>query len=148
MATTGFIDGSLLRLTLSDDAGVTKNKIFHVQETSFSLSRDTENIVTKDTGSGSKWAESIAKTKSAQFTANGLLRYDEGASYANISDLYDWFAGDITLTFEFTTGVSGDPIWSGSLRLDNLDIGTVADTESTFDLTATIIGAPVVALVP
>ncbi len=145
MATTGFIDGTYMRLSLSDDAGLTKNLVFHVQETSLNFTRSNNEIVTKDTGAGLKWASSQPKTKSGSFSVSGLLRFDETGTNANVRDLFTWFNTEENLDFEFTTSSTGDPIFTGVCRIDDLNINTVADTEASFDATMTLIDNPTLA---
>lgn len=141
MATTTFIDGSVLRLSLSQDSGVTFDILLHAQSGSISFSRDTSEIVTKDVGGGTGWAESFGKQKSGTLTCNGLLFYATTTGEINGPDLFDVFAAGTIMQFEWTTGVSGDPVYSGDCRCDSYTENADANTEAGFDASFSIQGA-------
>ena len=131
MASTGFIDGTLLRLTLSSTEG-SEVEIFHATESSISLSLDVTDITTKDSGSGG-WREIFPKTKSATISFSGLVRYDETASEDNMSGLLGYFDGKTLIYWVMATSTTGDVQLSGAGYITALNQTATADTEVAFD---------------
>jgi predicted secreted protein len=139
MPSTGFIDGTLLRLTLSSTQG-SEVEIFHATESSLSLSLDVTDITTKDSGSGG-WREIFPKTKSATISFSGLVRYDETASEDNVSGLLDYFDGKTLIYWVMATSTAGDVQLSGAGYITALNQTATADTEVSFDGTIEVSGA-------
>jgi predicted secreted protein len=139
MPSTGYIDGSLLRLTLSDTEG-SEVEIFHATESSISFSLDVTDITTKDSGSGG-WRDIFPKTKSATISFSGLVRYDETASEDNMSGLLGYFNGRTDIYWVMATSTSGDVQLSGQGYITALNQTATADTEVSFDGTIEVSGA-------
>lgn len=136
MPTTGFVPGSLLRLTMDDGAGGSDSIIFHAQEGSINFSRETRDITTKDTGGGGAtgWTETTPGTKSVTLSCNGLTRYDNAANQANVIEIAALFdSGSTTVAWTWTTGVTGDPIYSGNGIIISFNETATNNQESTFD---------------
>lgn len=151
MPSPGFVSGTNFRifLTGTTTAGSTlsKTSVWHSQSCTLSFSVDAgESIITKDTGGGGGggWAETLPRTKSAELTCNGLVRFDQSA---NIKELFEFFDEKKLVTWEFTSTSdgtspqSGDIIYSGQAYITGLSTTAEADTESSFDVTFTVNGA-------
>jgi predicted secreted protein len=145
MPSTGFIDGTLLRLTLSSTQG-SEIEVFHATESSISFSLDVTDITTKDSGSGG-WREIFPKTKSASISFSGLVRYDETSSEDNMSGLLGYFNGRTQIYWVMATSTSGDVQLSGSGYITALSQTATADTEVAFDGTIEVSGAVTVGTV-
>lgn len=148
MPTTTFVDGSVLRLEVSTDGGTTYAVVFHAQQGTIEFTKETTNIITKDTGGGQSWREIKTKTKQAVITVNGLIFYAvNGTTQFNVEELIAMFVNDTQVDFTWSTGVAGDPIYSGKAYVTRFREDAQADTESSFEATLDVDGAPTIGTV-
>lgn len=139
--TTTFVSGSVLRLSISDDAGVSFDILLHAQSGQLQFQRNTSDIVTKDIGGGSSWGEVYLKEKTGTLSCQGLTFYDVASGESNVVALFTHFNAGTKLDFKWTTGVTGDPILSGECYCTQYSETAEANTESSFDAQFTITGA-------
>ena len=126
MATVGIFNGSLLSVK------VNSNKILNSTSCTLSLSVDTPEATTKDSGG---FQDLIAGVKSGEISFEGLVAYDAGGTH--IGDIADELLAGTEVTWEFSTDVSGDDKYSGSGFLSSIEI--TADMESPVSYSGTIV---------
>lgn len=105
------------------------------------MTRNTSEIITKDVGGGQSWRQVTGRMKSATITANGLVFYNTSAGQINTKELFDYFDGDAKVDWQWTTGVQGDPVYSGMGVVTNFSESAASDEEATWDLTIEVDGA-------
>lgn len=127
MATTGIFNGSLLSVKVSG------SKLLNSTSCSLSLSVDTPEATTKDSGG---FQELIAGVKSGEITFEGLVAYDSGSG-VQIGDISDELIAGTKVTWEFSTDVSGDDRYSGEGFISSIEI--TADMESPVSYSGTIV---------
>lgn len=132
MATTGIINGTLLRIYKGGTA------IGGATSCTFSLSMEVREVLTKDSP-GSGWVENYPGRKSGTLSTDALMSYDT----ANVSfpDLFTDFDNRTPLVLRFTTNVSGDTYWEGTGYLTSLEANTPVEDNSSFTAEFTVSGA-------
>ena len=139
MATTGFVQGRILRLTVSTDgAGSADKTIFHATSSTLSLDTNTGEITTKDTPEGTRAI--IPKDIGGSIAFTGLVRYDEnGTTEVNVADLFAVWKAKTLIDYDFSTSVQGDFAITGKGYLTALSMNAEADADgSSFDGTLTL----------
>jgi len=126
MATSGIFNGSLLTVKVGG------NKILNTTSCSLSLSMDTPESTTKDSGG---FQEVIAGVKSGEISFEGLVAYDTGSG-SQIGDISPNLLSGASVTWEFSTDVAGDDSYSGSGFISAIEI--TADMESPVSFSGTI----------
>lgn len=126
MATTGVFNGSLLTVK------VDSSKLLNTTSCTLSLSVDTPEATTKDSGG---FQDLIAGVKSGEISFEGLVAYDSGSG-VQIGDISDELIAGTKVTWEFSTDVSGDDKYSGEGFLTSIEI--TADMESPVSYSGTI----------
>ena len=127
MATSGIFNGSLLSIKVDG------NKILNSTSCSLSLSADTPEATTKDSGG---FQDLIVGVKSGEISFEGLVAYDSGGG-AQIGDISDELISGAQVTWEFSTDVSGDDKYSGTGFISSIEI--TADMESPVSYSGTIV---------
>lgn len=127
MATSGIFNGSLLSIKVDG------NKILNSTSCSLSLSADTPEATTKDSGG---FQDLIVGVKSGEISFEGLVAYDSGSG-SQIGDISDELISGAQVTWEFSTDVSGDDKYSGSGFISSIEI--TADMESPVSYSGTIV---------
>lgn len=126
MPTSGIFNGSLLSVKVG------ANKILNTTSCSLSLSMDTPEATTKDSGG---FQEVIAGVKSGEISFEGLVAYDSGTG-SQIGDISPSLLANTEVTWEFATAVAGDDKYSGSGFISSIEI--TADMESPVSFSGTI----------
>lgn len=127
MATSGIFNGSLLSIKVDG------NKILNSTSCSLSLSADTPEATTKDSGG---FQDLIVGVKSGEISFEGLVAYDSGSG-SQIGDISDELISGTQVTWEFSTDVSGDDKYSGTGFISSIEI--TADMESPVSYSGTIV---------
>ena len=127
MATSGIFNGSLLSIKVDG------NKLLNSTSCSLSLSADTPEATTKDSGG---FQELIVGVKSGEISFEGLVAYDAGSG-SQIGDISDELIAGTQVTWEFSTDVAGDDKYSGTGFISSIDI--TADMESPVSYSGTIV---------
>ena len=127
MATSGIFNGSLLSIKVDG------NKILNSTSCSLSLSADTHEATTKDSGG---FQDLIVGVKSGEISFEGLVAYDSGSG-SQIGDISDELISGAEVTWEFSTDVSGDDKYSGTGFISSIEI--TADMESPVSYSVTIV---------
>ena len=127
MATSGIFNGSLLSIKVDG------NKILNSTSCSLSLSADTPEATTKDSGG---FQDLIVGVKSGEISFEGLVAYDSGSG-SQIGDISDELISGAQVTWEFSTDVSGDDKYSGTGFISSIEI--TADMESPVSYSGTIV---------
>ena len=127
MATSGIFNGSLLSIKVDG------NKILNSTSCSLSLSADTPEATTKDSGG---FQDLIVGVKSGEISFEGLVAYDSGSG-SQIGDISDELISGAEVTWEFSTDVSGDDKYSGTGFISSIEI--TADMESPVSYSGTIV---------
>ena len=127
MATSGIFNGSLLSIKVDG------NKLLNSTSCSLSLSADTPEATTKDSGG---FQELIVGVKSGEISFEGLVAYDAGSG-SQIGDISDELIAGTQVTWEFSTDVAGDDKYSGFGIISSIEI--TADMESPVSYSGTIV---------
>ena len=128
-----FTDGLAVRAKI-DDAN-----ILHATESSFSLSRDTREIVTKDTQSGSNQYRTLKLGKRGyEFSVSALQSDEAGDMYATLLAAAD--SGTL-VEVDFGTGEAGDTVITVNCYITNFEGSAPAEGEYSYDVTFTSTGA-------
>lgn len=127
MATVGVFNGSLLSVKVAG------SKLLNATSASLSLSVDTPEATTKDSGG---FQDLITGVKSAEITFEGLVAYDSGSG-SQIGDISDELIAGTKVTWEFSTDVAGDDRYSGEGFISSIEI--TADMESPVSYSGTIV---------
>lgn len=126
MATPGIFNGSLLSVK------VNANKILNSTSCTLSLSADTPEATTKDSGG---FQELIVGVKSGEISFEGLVAYDAGGE--QIGDVSADLLAGTQVTWEFSTDVSGDDKYTGTGFISSIEI--TAEMESPTSYSGTIV---------
>lgn len=126
MATPGIFNGSLLSVK------VNSNKILNSTSCTLSLSADTPEATTKDSGG---FQELIVGVKSGEISFEGLVAYDAGGE--QIGDVSADLLAGTKVTWEFSTDVSGDDKYTGTGFISSIEI--TAEMESPTSYSGTIV---------
>jgi predicted secreted protein len=127
MATSGIINGTLLTIKVGG------SKLLNSTSASMSLTLDTPEATTKDSGG---FQNLIAGVKSGEISFEGLVAYDSGSG-VQIGDISDELISGTSVTWEFSTDVSGDDRYSGNGFISSIEI--TADMESPVSYSGTIV---------
>jgi predicted secreted protein len=127
MATTGIVNGTLLTIEVDGD------KLLNSTSASLSLTLDTPEATTKDSGG---FQDLIAGVKSGEISFEGLLAYDSGSG-VQIGDISGELISGTSVTWEFSTDVSGDDKYSGNGFISSIEI--TADMEAPVSYSGTIV---------
>lgn len=131
MATSGIVDGSLLRITVGG------NNIAYATSCTFSRSRSSTDRVHKDLTSGQ--VEKTLQEATTTVTCEGFFSFD-GAN--NTPDVLNTaFENKTLLSLELTTAVTGDVEWAFSAYCTALEITAEAQEDVTFSATFEVDGA-------
>ena len=127
-----FTDGLAVRVKV--DAA----NVLHATESSMSFNRDTREIVTKDTATGTDQYRSIKLgKKSAEFSVSALQSDEAGDLYATLLAAIN--AGTM-VEVDFGTTASGDTVVTVDCYITNLEANAPAEGEFSYDLTFTTTG--------
>ena len=130
MATTGVVDGTLLRITNGGNA------IAYATSCTFSRTRNSTDRKHKDLTLGQ--VEKTLQEATTTVTVEGFFNFD-GANNTP-AELNTAFENKTLLTMELTTGVSGDTEWSFSAYCTGLEITAAAQEDTTFSATFEVEG--------
>ena len=131
MATTGIVDGSLLRIKIGSSV------VAYATVSNYSRTRNVEDRKHKDLSLGQ--VEKSLKEASGTVSIEGF--YAEDATNNSVETLEGAFADKTLLSVEFTTGVSGDSLRSFSAYISSIEINAEAQQDVTFSATLEIDGA-------
>lgn len=132
MATTGVINTTSFALY----HGATPTKIAHSTGASISLSHDPRDITTKDSAG---WTELLEGIRGWEGSIEGLHAMDDVAG-ANI--LYNAVLNRTALSVVFTTNVTGDKKFSGTVYLTSCELGAPGQEDNaTYNASFTGTGA-------
>ncbi|MEM9685301.1 MAG: hypothetical protein AAF934_00080 [Bacteroidota bacterium] len=113
MAAGQFYRGRNLRISVEGEV------IYHATECSFSTSKDFEEIATKDTNGKEQYPGDHGWSLSTNYL---VADRPGGGTQQDVSTLLGFYQNNTLLTVEFTTGVTGDIVISGSAYIDNCNI--------------------------
>ena len=123
MATTGIVNGHYLRFF---DGGVA---IAKATSCTISFAAEARETAHKDTaGDGGGWREVAPGQKSATGSTEGLYAEDTNS----FATLYGKFANGTELSLTFTTGESGDSVWSGTAIITSLELNAANNENVTY----------------
>jgi len=131
MATTGVINSTLLLVKVGGTA------VALCTDASLTITADIRDISTKDS---SGWREILPGLKSGSISVSALHAYD--AAYG-VTALFAALTGQTELTLTYTTGVSGDKIYTASAYITSLEMNSPGVEESatysaTFELSSSV----------
>jgi predicted secreted protein len=132
MATSGIINGTLLTIKVGG------SKLLNSTSASMSLTLDTPEATTKDSGG---FQNLIAGVKSGEISFEGLVAYDSGSG-VQIGDISDELISGTSVSWEFSTDVSGDDKYSGNGFISSIEI--TADMEAPVSYSGTIVTTGVI----
>jgi predicted secreted protein len=138
MATSGTINGTILRLFV-DDSG-TQKPIANLVSNDISFTKDLIEVTSKSS-SGSK------EFMYGHFGASGSFegRFEEsssiGATEYSFEELYSVMVAGTNLSVVFTTDVTGDRKYTGSALLGSLSLSSPDNDAASFSGDITITGA-------
>jgi predicted secreted protein len=138
MPTTGIVNGHNLRIFL-DDVAVAKST-----SCSISITRDVRETSHKDlgTGDGAGWKGSEYGEGSWTITGDALYAYDGAGDAESFETLWDAIENKTKLTIQYSTDVSGDKVFEGSVIITSLDVNAPNNEDVTYSFSATGDGAP------
>jgi predicted secreted protein len=125
MATTNPTYGTSLPLKLG--ATSTTAQIVNLKSNSISLSTDTRETTTKDSGS---YKEYLATRNDGQISFEGLYTTTAGAT--GIEDIIGWKEAGTMIYWEIGTGTTGHPKWTGQGIVTSLDFDMPDGDNATF----------------
>lgn len=131
MATTGVVDGTLLRITSGG------NEIAYATSCTFSRTRNSTDRVHKDLTTGQ--VEKTLQESSTTVTVEGFFSFDGTNNTPDV--LNTAFENKTSLTMELTTGVTGDVEWQFSAYCTALEITAEAQQDTSFSATFEVDGA-------
>ena len=132
MATTGIVNGTLLTIKVGGST------LLNSTSASLSLTLDTPEATTKDSGG---FQDLIAGVKSGEISFEGLVAYDSGSG-SQIGDISDELISGTSVSWEFSTDVSGDDKYSGNGFISSIEI--TADMEAPVSYSGTIVTTGVI----
>lgn len=123
MATTGVINGDILTLLTSTD-GTTYTEVTLLTGNSLSVSHSPRSTTSKDDNG---WESSLEGMRSWSISCNGYYANDA----ANGGDALVAAARLRTLMYlKFTTGVTGDKVYSGTAYVESAEVDGAGPGES------------------
>jgi predicted secreted protein len=132
MATTGFVNGTLLRIYKGG------TKIGYATSCSISFSMETRSTLTKDTP-GNGWVENATGQKSFTLETEFIFSYD--TPNVDPVDLFTDFNNRTPLVLRLTTDVAGDTYWEGTAYVTSYNISSPVEDNITCSATFTGTGA-------
>ena len=127
-------NGTNLLLKVAQD-GSSPVTIGHTTSASMSLSLDTPEATTKDS---SGYSEFIAGVRSGEISFEGLVNH--GATNAS-DEMSDFLLNRTEIDWTFSTGTTGDEIYSGGGFISSLEISAEMESPVSYSGTITITGA-------
>lgn len=138
MPTTGPINGTIFRL-YRNTAGTTYTALGHSTTCSISFSHSPRTITSQDSAG---WDEVLEGLRSATISTSGFQADDatEGAA-EYLDELLDSTARG-AVTWQVTTNVSGDYIYSGDAYIESIEINNSGPEETaTYSISLKVTGA-------
>lgn len=136
MATTGIIDGRLLKIW--KNVGGTLTPVACATECSISLSKSTRDITCKDSDAG--YQDFLAGVTSGTISVSGL--YSQSATNIKADALYDDFTAGTPVTIRFSTEVSGDTYYECQAIITSWEVSSPNSGDNvTYSATFQIKGA-------
>ncbi|QDP55007.1 MAG: putative tail tube protein [Prokaryotic dsDNA virus sp.] len=129
MATTGVFNGTDLVLEIEG------NVIGHTTSCSLSLSLDTPEATTKDSGG---FSEFIGGIRGGEISFEGLVAYDDTL---NAVELADYLLNRTKITAVFGTSESGDVIYTAESFLSSVEVSAEMEAAVSYSGSLTITGA-------
>jgi len=129
MATTGVFNGTDLVLEIEG------NVIGHTTSCSLSLSLDTPEATTKDSGG---FSEFIGGVRGGEISFEGLVAYDDTL---NAVELADYLLNRTRITAVFGTSESGDVIYTAESFLSSVEVSAEMEAAVSYSGSLTITGA-------
>lgn len=126
-------NGTNLLLKVATD-GSSPVTIGHTTSASMSLSLDTPEATTKDSGG---FADYIAGLRSGEISFEGLVNH--GASNAS-DEMSDFLLNRTEIDWTFSTGTTGDEIYSGGGFISSLEVSAEMESPVSYSGTITITG--------
>ena len=131
MATTGIMNGTVLGVY--NDGTL----IAHATESSISMSMDTRDASTKDSGG---YRDLLEGARSGSISVSAL--YEDLTTKEGVDDLMTLFNARTAVTVKFSTEEADDHYWSASAYLTSLELSASKEDNVTysasFELTGTI----------
>ena len=125
MATVGVVNGHYLRFF---DNGVA---IAKATECTISWAIEMRETAHKDTaGDGGGWKEVAPGQKSGTGSTSGLYAEDTNS----FATLYGKMAAGTALDITFTTGESGDSVWSGEAYITSMELNAPNNENVTYSV--------------
>jgi len=115
-------------------AGGTLATIGHTTSASMSLSMDTPDATSKDS---SGFSEFIGGVRSGEISFEGLVDHTDAAGSDAITG---YLVGRTKIDWSFSTGTTGDEIYSGSGFISSCEISAEMESPVTYSGTITITG--------
>lgn len=129
MATTGVFNGTDLVLEVEG------NVIGHTTSCSLSLSLDTPEATTKDSGG---FSEFIGGIRGGEISFEGLVAYDDTL---NAVQLADYLLNRTQITAVFGTAEAGDVIYTAEAFLSSVEVSAEMEAAVSYSGSLTITGA-------
>lgn len=127
MASTGIINGTLLRISVGGDA------VGHSTNCSLEVTAETRSILTKDLTGG--WTSAKPGQKSWTGQVTGL--FAEDAPGEKFKDLFTALSAGTEIAFEMSTDVTGDYKYTGTALVTSISLGAPVEGNVTYDVTFT-----------
>lgn len=124
MAAGTIYNGKSLRLKFDD------KKFFHATTCQLTVASKTQELATKDTNGDIVSIDGY----SATLSTDGLfadIETGQSATQVTSSELMALQLAGTLIAFEFTTGTSGDKVFSGNCYVSNTDIGSEVGNKAT-----------------
>jgi predicted secreted protein len=122
MATTGVLNGTSLFLYVNGNA------VAHSTSHSLTLSESHRSTSSKDSAG---WETILEGMRSWTMTGEGFTALD--GAYTT-DDLTTLILNRTAVTLRFTTNTTGDKYWTGSARLESLDISSPNEDNVTWSI--------------
>lgn len=136
MATTGIINGTLMRIHIGGTA------IAYATNCSISFNRAVRETLTKDSTSG--WREIQLGQGSATISTDGLhAEVGDSTTNERVDELFGYLNSKTALTITYTTGVTGDSVYTCTAYCSSLEINHPVEENSTYSAKFEVDGAPV-----
>lgn len=129
MATTGVFNGTNLVLEVEG------NVIGHTTSCSLSLSMDTPEATTKDSGG---FSEYIGGVRGGEISFEGLVAYDDTT---NAVEMADYLLNRTQITCVFGTQEVGDVIYTAEAFLSSVEVSAEMEAAVTYSGSLTITGS-------
>jgi predicted secreted protein len=114
MPTTGVVNSTLFKLR----TGGTPTVVGDLLDVTLSVNHETRDVTTKDSAG---WRELLEGLRSYSLNCSGLLAFDTTNAG---TDMIDSVTNRTLIEWEFGTGVTGDPKYSGEGYVSTLEAGS------------------------